>query len=360
MAIPLILALGLAAAASAGSPAPFNLVVMDLTSLSPGRLEPEFGFLTAPAAVFDAAVAPADRPAPSLASLLTSEYAGAHGVLGPEMRLSTAPSVLPEILERAGYQTAAFEAGTIPAAGLARGFGLWRDEPSAALAAKAARGWLAGMRGRSFFLLVRGGGASDAAGLRALWKDLERGGLLSRTVVVLVAETGDAGPGGLGDGVLRVPFAVWAPGVRHHHVARVVSAIAAAPTALALLGLPLPLDFEGADLSALVRGTASAADDSGWAFSAAASTGPNPALTAYAVSDARWKLIDDRAAGEFRLIDLKNDRREAADASEREPGRALELTQKLLRHIRETPAGPERAGKVSPEMLRRLRVNGYW
>lgn len=359
MAIPLILAVALATASSAASPAPLDLVVMDLTSLSPGRLEPDFGFLASSAAVFDEAVAQADRPAPSLASLLASEYAAAHGVLGPEERLSTGPAVLPEVLARSGYMTAAFEAGASPAPGLARGFQVWRDVATSTGAFEAARRWLAERRGEPFFLLVRGA-ASEAAPLRALWKDLERGGLLSRAVVVLVAENGDARTGGLGDGVLRVPLAVWAPGVRPHRVGQVVSAIDAAPTALALLGLPAPLDFEGTERSALVLSTATVSDASSSAFSVSTSGGPGSTITAYSVRTAGWKLIYEKSAGSFRLFDLTRDPREAADAGEREPGKALELTQRLLRHIRETGNGPGRVRPASPKLMRQLREKGYW
>ncbi len=361
MTIPLLLAVGLARACAAGSAAPLDLVVVDLASFSPERLEEEFDFAASSAAVFDGAVAQADRPAPALASLLTSEYPRAHGVLGPDARLSTAAAVLPEVLERAGYATAAFEAGAPPASGLARGFGTWQDEATAARAADAARRWLAAGPREPFFLFVRLEGSASAAPALALWKDLARGGFLPRAVILLVAESGGARSGGLDDGVLKVPFVVLAPGVLAHRVAKIVSAIDAPPTALALLGLSSPLDFEGAERAALVRSTASVPDDSGWAFSAATSSGPSAEITAYSVRDAGWKLIYDRASGDFRLVDLKKDPRETEDASERHPERALALTQLLLRHIRETPAGPnERPRPVSPEMLRQLRVKGYW
>ena len=365
MAIALILAAGLALQASAVPPAtppaaPLNLVVLDLATLSPGRLKPGFDFMTSSGAVFDAAIAQADRPAPSLASILTSEYAAAHGVLGAEAGLSTSALLLPEILARAGYRTALFEAGKPPAPDLERGFEDRHAAETFGSAADESRRWLARRPKEPFFLFVRGGGASDAAAVRALWEDLARGGLLSRTVVMLIAENGPRGPGVLADGVLRVPLVVWAPGVRPHRVGRIVSAIDAAPTALALMGLPVPVEFEGTERGALALSTAAVPAAEGCAFSAAIADGAKPSIAAYSAREADWKLVYEKKSGSFRLFDLRADPKEASDASERAPDIALDLTQRLLRHIRETQGGPERPRAVSSDVLRRLREKGYW
>src|SRR6185437_4623269 len=121
------------------------------------------------------------------------------------------------------------------------------------------------------------------------------------------------------------------PGVAPRRIDRVVSAIDAAPTALALLGFPSPSDFEGADRSALARSSAAAPGAPGCAFSAATSAGAPPSITAYSARETGWKLIYRKAAGTFQLVDLARDPRELEDASEREPEKTLDLTQKLLR-----------------------------
>ncbi|HXT00542.1 MAG TPA: sulfatase/phosphatase domain-containing protein [Elusimicrobiota bacterium] len=349
MALALLLAAALAAQAAAAAPARLNLVFVDAAALSPDQVEPAFGFLASSAAVFETAIAQADRPAPSLASILTSEYAAAHGALAPGRSLSTGTPTLPELLARAGYRTALFSAGAPPAPGLDGDF----------KQAAAAAGWLAGGR-EPFCLFLRAGGASDAAAVREVWEAVERAGLGPRTAVILVAENGGRGRRLLDDGALRVPLVVRAPGVRPRKLARVVSAIDAAPTALGLLGLPVPAEFEGTDRAALLVATAPAPGGDGIAFSASVAGGQNPEIAAYAAREADWKLVYDKGAGTFRLYHLSADPEEDADAGAANPGRALDMTQKLLRHVRETGSGPERARRVSPDVLRQLREKGYW
>ena len=71
-------------------------------------------------------------------------------------------------------------------------------------------------------------------------------------------------------------------------------------------------------------------------------------------------MVYERAKNEFRLYDLKADPGMTADAQERRPDVALDLTQKLMRHLRETrPAGGQ-GGQMSPELRDELRRKGYW
>jgi arylsulfatase A-like enzyme len=98
----------------------------------------------------------------------------------------------------------------------------------------------------------------------ALWKELERRGLLENTIVVLMSDHGtlfgEDGKFAHGDhlstldAVFHVALVVWAPGRKPVRVRSLVELIDAAPTILELAGLPAPAAFEGKTLVPLMDG----------------------------------------------------------------------------------------------------------
>ena len=357
----LLLALSLTsapAARAAGAEPRLSLLLVDIAGLCPKDAEP---LLTRrPGAVaFAQAISQSGETAPGAASLLTAEFVESHGLVAPEDSISTAAATLAEVLEQAGWDTGAFAAD--PAmdsrAGFARGFAkseFEADASSSSLAAalEAAVRW-AEARRRPFFLYFHG--TPPAAEAWAAFQRLRRT-CPERTVAVL---TSDRGPGGgpeLGDPRLRVPLLIWHPGLAPRSVGALVRLIDLAPAFLEWAGVAAPGSFQGNSLARLAAGTAEAAPRYG--FSAA---GSRPgAADSFAISAPGWRMVYERAKNEFRLYDLKADPGMTADAQERRPDVALDLTQKLMRHLRETrPAGGQ-GGQMSPELRDELRRKGYW
>jgi hypothetical protein len=71
-------------------------------------------------------------------------------------------------------------------------------------------------------------------------------------------------------------------------------------------------------------------------------------------------MLYDQAEGEARLYDFQDDPGMRKDLSEREPEVVLDLTQRLMRHIRETRSSSRKGEGLSPELLRQMREKGYW
>jgi arylsulfatase A-like enzyme/tetratricopeptide (TPR) repeat protein len=254
---------------------------------------------------FERAYAHTPYTLPSHATLLTGLYPAAHGV-HVNFQGAIAPESAPiaESLAKIGYRTAAFVASSVldRRFGLARGFGSYDDlsgrpvsaseqvERPANEVADAAIGWLSKSDRAPFFAWVHFYDAHDPyappegfrdladpydgeiafvdAQLGRVLAALERAGRLANTVVVVVADHGEAfgehGEEGHGllvyDTTMHVPmiFAGPAP-IRGGAVAAdPVGLVDVVPTLLDLLRLPAAKDAEGASFLAELRGEAAA------------------------------------------------------------------------------------------------------
>ena len=96
---------------------------------------------------------------PSHMSIFTGLDPGEHGVIRDEAELNPGVPTLPEILEKAGYETAAFHEGgyVSPRYGFARGFGSYRELPRLAAVEGALPdilSWLRSHRAKPYFVFI--------------------------------------------------------------------------------------------------------------------------------------------------------------------------------------------------------------
>ncbi|MDD5628407.1 MAG: hypothetical protein PHU21_05050 [Elusimicrobia bacterium] len=355
--LPLLLLLPAAAPSlRAAPPAPRGVVLLDLVGLpaEQSALERE-----APGAVaFAQAVSQGGAAAPGAASLLASQYVQNHGLVAPGDRISTEAVTLAEAFSRAGFAAAGFAAddGLDARTGLARGFAPadFRADSSSAVFRQALDGalrWLAEQRG-PFFLYLHGARPEPESleAFRALRRALPGG-----SVLVLTAGTGPGGGPQLGERSVHVPLLIWGPRLKPRRVAAVVRLVDLGPALLEWAEVPVPDSFQGASLAPLAEGGAAAPR---YGCSASGTQPGRPTL--FSIRDAGWQMIYDKADGTARLFDLKADPGMKADLSESRPDVGLDLTQRLMRHLRETKSSARRGEPLSPELLRQMREKGYW
>lgn len=152
--------------------------------------------------------------------------------------------------------------------------------------------------------------------------------------------------------MLRIPLIVRMPGVQPRRVPSVVRLVDVLPTALDLLGMPLP-PTHGTSLTALMNGK------------------PQDALEAYAESlyprrfgwspvrslrENRFKLI---AAPRPELYDLDNDPMELHNLHDERPALAAALARRLAAYADVDASSPRSANTVQPEVRERLAALGY-
>ncbi len=298
-----------------------NLLLISIDTLRADHTSPYGRKIDTPAlqrladegVLFERALSPVPLTQPAHTSLFTGNYPGRHGVRDNAGTALSADAVtLAECLRAAGYATGAVVAASPIArrTGLDQGFDSYDDQFGASAFDSAqpiverageevrarALAWLAARDpGRPFALFVHfydpHGPHEPPPDLRArygrrsyegevvhadrcvgaLIAELERGGILDDTLVVLLSDHGEAlGEHGeethglfVYECVLRVPLILRLPGAhgpRGKRVAATVSLIDVMPTLLELLELPPP-PMEGQSLAALVRGEAIAERD---------------------------------------------------------------------------------------------------
>jgi len=362
LARPLVLVFALAGAARAAATSIRGVVLVDLAGLSPSQAE-ALAREAPRALVFEQAVSQGASILPSAASLMSSQYLQTHGVSSADGSLSTGSFTLAQALEKGGFATGAFVAGPAlkPALGFSRGFSVYdfrAEASSGALrgALDAALLWLDARRTSRFFLFIHAerpaGESLDA--FRVLRRSLEEKGLDKNTIVVLTASTGPDGKL-LSDASIHVPLLVWRPGGTAARVRPVVRLVDLAPALLDWTGLQPPESFQGASLAPLAEGKPAAPR---YGFSAAGTDASRP--TTFSIRADGWHLVYDKARGESQLYDLKGDPAETKDAQDQHPEVSLDLTQRLMRHLRETRSSGGRREQLSPELLNELREKGYW
>ncbi|HEX5043288.1 MAG TPA: sulfatase-like hydrolase/transferase [Candidatus Polarisedimenticolaceae bacterium] len=264
---------------------------------------PNVDALAAEGAVFSNAITPVPLTLPAHASLMTGHLPARHTVRdNGTFHLPEAEKTLAELLSGAGYATAAFLGSQVldRRYGLARGFATYDDRmpdsrdavfrfyaerPGEEVVASALRWMQAQPPDRPLFVWVhlfdphapyrppepeRSRYSSGYDGEIA-YTDRVVGRLidgwegrrgLARTVVVVTADHGEGlGEHGeathgvlLHEATLRVPLVLRVPGMGKETIDAPVSLIDVFPTALALLGLPVPGGVEGRNLVPLLRG----------------------------------------------------------------------------------------------------------
>src|SRR5262249_41240153 len=155
-------------------------------------------------------------------------------------------------------------------------------------------------------------------------------GFEEHTIVVVIADHGEEleERGVLGHGhslyreLLRVPFAIRAPGFAPRRVPEVVRQIDLVPTLLELVGLPAVSDLAGRSLLPALRG---AAVDERPAL-AELQRGPHPMES---LRTQGFKLIRTTADGRAELFDLAADPQELTDVAAQNPAKVAELTRVL-------------------------------
>jgi arylsulfatase A-like enzyme/Flp pilus assembly protein TadD len=344
---------------------------------------------------------PAPLTLPAHASIMTAVSPPVHGVRANGLfRLGTASPTLAAVLATAGYRTGAFIGAFVLDArfGLNRGFETYDDryDESSATADSAERRGEDVIKPAAAWILAGAGPwfawvhlydphdpyrapepyasrhapydaevAYSDAQVGKLISDLQTAGQLDRTVVMVAADHGES----LGEhgepthGVFaydvtqRVPWIVWA-GSRIGRGASdaLVRLIDLAPTALDLLGVDPPREFEGRSVVPAVAGAESAPRVAYLEAMDANLTRNWAPLTA--VVNGAYKLIDLPV---LELYDVAKDPREMTNLVRSEPDRMRDLKVLLndtVRTLRRRGSGGERAA-LGTEARRRLETLGY-
>jgi arylsulfatase A-like enzyme len=391
--------------AKRGSAAGRSVLLVTIDTVRPDRLgyhgnqsieTPTLDRLAREGVIFSRAVATASSTLPTHASILTGLYPHRHGApANGSFRLRDDVITLSARLSDAGYETAAFVSSFVLDAkfGLSRGFGVYDDEatePGADFAyterradrtADRAVGWLQKSGPRPFFLWIHyydphadyvppreyeryatsydGELAfTDAQIGRVV--DAARKAANDDLLIAVTADHGEAfGEKGedshsilVQEATLRIPLILHAPGAISGgvYVPARVSQIDLMPTILSLLGMPIPPELDGIDLTeapvperAIMAETIEGQVSFGWARLSALYQG-------------RWKLIDGPNP---ELYDLENDplAREDLSATRSEDVARLQAALHALRP--DTSEQTRQSHALSREDERRLEALGY-
>ena len=224
--------------------------------------------------------------------------------------------------------------------------------------------------------------------LAALFGILVAHGLYDDSIIVLLSDHGEEflehgnfnhGPT-VYEELVRVPLLIRLPQARFAGavIEAPVALLDVAPTVLDLAGIPLPREFEGESLVALMAGEARGGDTSGEKDRAAAAPSdaraiffdtPNLELGVHGLLRGRWKLIRNTAQGTTELYDLAADPLEREDLAEVRTDVSAPLAEELafwVAKMEET--GRDRGWFAQPrestddedtQRLEQLRALGY-
>ena len=349
--------------------------------------------------LFENAFAQSSWTRPSMATILTGLYPGAHGVLGRQHRLAQNLTLFPEILRQHGYRTGFITAN--PNVGSFFGFDQgWdtfqelyerRDEGrvrSTELIARseavtaAAIDWI-GQARQPFFLLILAvdphwpyqpperfdhyapGSSGERERMRGLYygevaaNDDSFGKLLAHVrdrklyddmVIVFTSdhgeefwEHGERGHGrALYEESIRIPLVIRAPYFgKGERIDRPVQSVDIMPTLLTLAGLPVPSPMDGQPI-------VTTATEATPVFSRLRHDNKNLA----AIRDYPWKLIWNRETDEKQLFNLAEDAAEQTPVTSQNEEMAEHLTHRLFQHAAQNLARRESLNEnVAPETV---------
>ncbi|UCF80659.1 MAG: sulfatase-like hydrolase/transferase [Acidobacteriota bacterium] len=337
---------------------------------------------------------------PSHASLFTSKRPFSNGVRTNGLHaLDDSHTTLAEVLSAEGYETGAVTASFVLHSmyGLAQGFMSYEEVESlphhehlaqrpAGEITRLAEQWLK-ERKSPWFLWVHyfdphtpyeppepyrtryehpydGEIAYTDSEIGKLLTTLRRRGMLDSTLVVFISDHGEAlGEHGeethgllLYEPTVRVPFILWGEGIEamERPIHEAAAHMNVAPTVLDLLGIPLPVGFQGQSLRLRWEQGAS---------------GPESIYTETCVPyyDYRWAPMEALVQGGWKYIlaprpelyHVVEDPKEERDLVEEERERAEGLRRALLEERKRYPkAEPEKA-ELTEEALEKLQSLGY-
>jgi arylsulfatase A-like enzyme len=405
-------AIAVTALAAAPNPIarPEGIVVITLDTTRADRL-PAYGFhevatpaidrLALEGVVFDEAESVAPLTLVAHTSLFTGLYPPHHGVRDNlDTPLDRSVASLPELLQRRGFQTAAFVGSVVLAGdrGVARGFDVYRDvhgvdghgepvrrRPGAEVVDEAIE-WIDQLTTRHFCLWVHlydahaprslplevrrvygnsyeGAIAYMDSQVGRLLDALEHKKLLGTSAIVLAGDHGESlGEHGerehgifLYEAALRVPLVIRAPGLMPRRIQRPVSLVDVMPTALDLVAEAPLQSIDGESLVPALRDRRgrAPADRSVYAESMYAQRFGWAPLRM--IRDGGLKYID---APRPELYDLYADPSEQHDLSAERPSTVAAL-RRALEGMARGPSVDRASDSVSAERLRTLASLGY-
>ena len=356
--------------------------------------------------LFKSAFTPMPQTLPAHTSMLTGTYPPIHGARLNEGQLVSDSNVtLAEIMQAAGYQTAAFVGGfpLDSRFGLNQGFETYDDRfpgtggfqsenaRKAEEVSCPAMTWLDKHSGKPFFLFLHyfdphrpyvppppfaSTYANDPYAGEIAYVDMCIGQVLDKLRALglydntLVIVTGDHGEGLFEHGeeehgfliyqsTLHVPLVIRAPrgGVRGAQVNEGVSLVDIVPTVLGLIGLSAPQQVQGVDLRTYLEGTSGPERqqpiyiESLWPNM----FGCNPL---YGIVDGEWKYI---LSLKPELYDLSRDSGEKTNLVDLQPKIAERLRARLKESQKAMDSAANRRGSaiLDDEAVRRLESLGY-
>jgi arylsulfatase A-like enzyme/Tfp pilus assembly protein PilF len=403
------------------APKDLNVLIVTLDTTRADRLGP-YGFqagqtpaidrIASEGVVFEQVSSAAPLTQPSHATLFTSRLPPAHGVRDNGVAaLADEEITLAEILKEKGARTGAFIGAYVLDSrwGFDQGFDTYFDdfdlsqqrsislggiERRASDVVDAALRWFQAGEKRRFFAWLHfydahapynppepfrtsyGGRAYVGeiayvdSQLARVVQALESGGLLDRTIIVVVGDHGESlgehGEGAHGfflyEGVIRVPLIVRTPypSTRGRRVRELVRTVDVMPTVLDLLGMPSPSGAAGRSLVGPMTGAGSASSAAQEAYSE----------SLYPLNQFGWSDLKALRAGRYKYIeaprpelyDLQSDPQEKHNLYDERRSLAEGMRNRLSEIDRSASAEGSRERKtieVDPETRARLAALGY-
>lgn len=253
------------------------IVLISIDGLRPDRLAayganradtPSIDALAAEAVVFERAYTHSPLTLPANASLLAGKLPFEHGVRDEAgFVLKEDVRSLAELLRSRGFDTGAAVSSFLlrPESGVAQGFSFFDAEmgdgsgvPGPVVEREgsetidAAERWVEGRRDQRFFLFVQVSQDAAEATVARVVQQLKELAFYDHATIVLTADSGHGGPGGLDEASLHVPLLVKQPDAEGggRRVASPVQHIDLLPTVLDLVRAPIPSGLRGRSLRA--------------------------------------------------------------------------------------------------------------
>jgi arylsulfatase A-like enzyme/tetratricopeptide (TPR) repeat protein len=373
------------------------------------KTTPNIDVVAADGVLFENAVSPVPLTLPAHSSMLTGTIPPYHGVhRNGDYRLGQSNLTLAEILKDNGFATGAVVSAVVMERrfGLDQGFDYYGDEFEEILKSLVIRGavehrrgeeatrfacrWLGENKDERFFLFLHyfdphwpyeppepftskfryqpyaGEIAYADWCIGQVIKRLKELDLYDSTLLIITSDHGESldehGEVTHGyfiyEGTIKVPLIFRLPGgSKGQRVGNVVGLIDIVPTVLNVLGIEVPKEVQGKDLSSCFGGRRSL-EEKRFVFCQSFYPGIYQCNSLLGVVSAGWKYIQTTRP---ELYDLKNDPKEMQNLVDEQPHRARlmqgELSQILQTQVRIN--GGERQSPMDQEMRERLESLGY-